>query len=71
MSRDSRSLFFREVELRGSSREKHRKGREIPIREVPILEKMAAEKPILAVAHVGGNPVLFPRSDQGKRGLFY
>jgi repressor LexA len=54
MSRGLEILVFQGSELRGSPREGTAKGEKLPIREVPILGRVAAGKPILAVEHVEG-----------------
>jgi repressor LexA len=54
MSRGLEILVFQGGEPRGSPRESMAKGEKLPIREVPILGRVAAGKPILAVEHVEG-----------------
>jgi len=54
MSRGLEVLVFQGSEPRGSPRESIAKGEKLPIREVPVLGRVAAGKPILAVEHVEG-----------------
>ena len=66
MSRGLEVLVFQGSEPRGSSRESIARGEKLPIREVPILGRVAAGKPILAVEHVEGTLSLPAEWTKGK-----
>ncbi len=66
MSRGLEVLIFQEHESRSSSRERPAREERLPIREIPILGKVAAGKPTLAIEHVEGTLPLPTEWARGK-----